>query len=353
MLKQVTGVSLMIIKVQMFVGLSSLACFLAACGGGQPSSDGSEQSPESTLASQLRPSDADMIADFRGAIQDASASQGAGAPALWCIADEDTTIHLFGTVHLLPPELDWRTDPINRALALSDTIVFETDTSSPEAQQYIAAQYQQRGMFNDGRRLRDVLNSEDEAVIRDAFRSVGVNLDRMDPVEPWMASVNLGVLKMINDGHDPNFGVERVLAAEARESGKSIAYLETLSDQIDTFDLLPEVEQVNILYNTALLLDEAPQFFDALVNEWADGDVYGLERLAANPHGFGSTQAAYQVFFVERNQAWVPQIEAMLEESGSVFVAVGAGHLAGPDSVIGMLRDRGHLVDELCIAEID
>lgn len=153
----------MINKGHMFVSVGSLACFLAACSGGQPSSDGSEQSSESVLASQLSPSDADMIADFRGAIQDASASQGAGAPTLWCMADEDTTIRLFGTVHLLLPELDWRTDAINRALALSDTIVFETDTSSPEAQPYIAAQYQQRGMFNDGRRLRDVLSNEDEA----------------------------------------------------------------------------------------------------------------------------------------------------------------------------------------------
>ena len=84
---------------------------------------------------------------------------------------------------------------------------------------------------------------------------------------------------------------------------------------------------------------------DLLVDEWADGDVTGIGALVANPEGYGFTDAAYQSLLVVRNTAWVPQIEAMLDEPGSVFIAVGAGHLAGPDSVITMLRDEGHTVE--------
>jgi len=168
-----------------------------------------------------------------------------------------------------------------------------------------------------------------------------------------MASVNLGVLKMMNDGHDPRAGVESVIATEAKAAGKSVVYLETLSQQTDAFDLLPEKEQINMLYGTALLLDESPQLFDILVDEWADGDVEGIAKLVANPNGFGSTEATYQSFLVNRNAAWVPQIEAMLDEPGSVFIAVGAGHLAGKDSVITMLRDRGHKVEGPLTAEVD
>ena len=50
----------------------------------------------------------------------------------------------------------------------------------------------------------------------------------------------------------------------------------------------------------------------------------------------------YDALFLNRNTNWVPQIEAMLDEPGNVLIAVGAGHLAGPDSVITMLESKGH-----------
>mgnify|MGYP000306409678 CR=1 FL=1 len=100
-----------------------------------------------------------------------------------------------------------------------------------------------------------------------------------------------------------------------------------------------------MLYERALLFDESPLMLNLLVAEWAEGDVDGIATLVANPDGYGFTDAAYQSLLVKRNQAWVPQIEAMLEQPGSVFIAVGAGHLAGPDSVIVMLRDKGYTVE--------
>jgi uncharacterized protein YbaP (TraB family) len=200
-------------------------------------------------------------------------------------------------------------------------------------------------MYADGRTLTEVLNDEDEAVISAAFDSLGVPMAAMNTFEPWMASVNLGVMQLVNDGYDPQSGVETVIEAEATAAGKSFGFLETISQQADAFDLLPEDEQISILYETALLLEESPRMLDLLVDEWADGDVTGIGALVANPEGYGFTDAAYQSLLVVRNTAWVPQIEAMLDEPGSVFIAVGAGHLAGPDSVITMLRDEGHTVE--------
>ncbi len=323
----------------------SFGFLLAAFGGSETVTAEAQQTSPDEIDSRDRLSDEQLINGFDEALRSARASKGPGAPAMWRLADDDTTIYLFGTVHLLRPQLQWRSEAIDRAIEEADTIVLETDTMSPEAQRAIAQDFIQRGMFSDGRTLKSVLTDQEEAVISAAFESVGASLPRMNRFEPWMASVNLGVLKMMNDGHDPNAGVERVIAKEAKTAGKSVAYLETLSQQIDAFDLLPENEQINMLYGTALLLDGSPQLFDILVDEWADGDVEGIAKLAANPNGFGSTEAVYQSFLVNRNASWVPQIEAMLEEPGSFFIAVGAGHLAGSDSVITMLRDRGHDVE--------
>lgn len=318
-------------RLGLSASLIGLALAVSACSSDEPSSE--------------RPSKDELLAGFDASLEQAQDSQGPGYPAMWRLADEDTTIHVFGTVHLLRPELEWRTEAFDDAVSNADHIVFEVDMKSPEAQRAIATDFLARGMFEDGRTLKGVLADGDEAVISAAFDSLGVPIDAMNTFEPWMASVNLGVMKLVNDGYDPNSGVENVIETEAAADGKTFGFLEQISQQTDAFDLLPEDEQITMLYETALLLEESPRMLDMLVDEWADGDVEGIATLVANPDGYGFTDAAYQALLVKRNEAWVPQIEAMLDEPGSVFIAVGAGHLAGPDSVITMLRDKGYTVD--------
>lgn len=323
-----------------------LALTLTACGGDQPAPTGDLETSEATetVEAPERVSKEEILARFEGTLEAAQATTGPGAPAMWTLSDEDTTINIFGTVHLLRPDLEWRTDALDQAIADADTIVFEVDMSSEEAQRAIATDFLARGMYQDGRTLQEVLNDEDEAVISAAFDSIGVPLVAMNTFEPWMASVNLGVMKLVNDGYDPNSGVETVIEAEGKAAGKSFAYLETISQQADAFDLLSEADQIEMLYESALLLDDTTRMLDLLVDEWADGDVAGIGALMADPEGYGFTEEAYDRLLVKRNEAWIPVIEEMLETPGSVLIAAGAGHFAGPDSVITMLRDRGYEV---------
>lgn len=327
-------------KLRLGLGISllSLGLALTACGrSGTSDMPASEPVERATKES--------LLAEFKTALDAAKATSGPGAPAMWTLSDEDTEIHIFGTVHLLRPEVEWRTGAFDSALSGADTIVFEVDMKSPEAQRAIATDFLARGMFQDGRTLKEVLSDEDEAVVSAAFDSVGVPIDAMNTFEPWMASVNLGVMKLVADGYDPNSGVETVIESEATKAGKSFGFLESISQQADAFDLLDEDDQIAMLYESALMLDESPQMLDLLVDEWADGDVTGIASLVASPDGVGFSGPAYESLLVNRNRNWVPQIEAMLDEPGSVLIAVGAGHLAGPDSVIQMLRDKGYEIE--------
>lgn len=332
-------------------GMAALSAALLATACQPGSLKGSDTRATDPVAAETpvtapdRPSKEEMLAEFDAALEAAQATTGPGAPAIWTLSDEDTTIYLFGTVHLLRPDIEWRTDAFDTALSEADTIVFEVDMNSPEAQRAVATDFLARGMFQDGRTLKGVLADEDEAVVSAAFDSIGMPMDAMNTFEPWLASVNLGVMKLVNDGYDPAAGVESVIEAEAAEAGKSFAFLETIAQQSDAFDLLPEDEQIALLYETAILLDESPKMLDLLVSEWAEGDVEGMSVLVASPDGVGFTDAAYQSLLVNRNRNWVPQIEAMLDAPGTVLIAVGAGHLAGPDSVIKMLRDAGYTVE--------
>lgn len=284
-------------------------------------------------------------AAFNEALETAQSTTGPGAPVLWSLSDEDTVIYFFGTVHLLRPGLEWRTPEIDAAIVSADTLVFEVDMNSEAAQRAVATDFLTRGMFDDGRTLQAVLPDDQEAVIAEAFDSIGVPLLAMNTFEPWMASLNLSVLNLQKEGYDPNSGVENVLYAEGAATGKTFEYLESIEKQADAFDLLPEDVQIAMLYETALMLDESTAMLDHLVDEWAEGDIAGLAALGADPDGVGMSDAAYEAILVTRNKAWVPQIEDMLETPGTVFIAAGAAHFAGPDSVITMLRDKGYEVE--------
>lgn len=318
------------LRTLMLAGAASFGLMVTACGAQQSSEPLTREA---------------ALEAFEEVKAKALETRGEGAPAMWRLADEDTVIHIFGTVHLLRPELEWQTPAFDAAFNEADTIVFEVDMRSEEAQRLIMTDFMSRGMYDDGRTLRAVLDDKEEAVVEAAFQSINMPLDAMNAFEPWMASTNLTSMKMMSEGFDPNAGVEKVLTDKALAKGMSFEYLETISDQADAFDNLSEDTQIQMLYESALMLDDSIQFLDFLVEEWADGDVAGLGLLAATPDETKPVDEAYNAVFKTRNQNWVPRIEAMLDKPGTIFIAAGAGHFAGPDSVITMLRDKGYTVE--------
>ena len=304
----------------------------------------SGQSAETETEAPQRRDREEIVAEYEAALEEARETSGDGDPALWTLSDEDTTIHLFGTVHILRPEMSWRTEEFNTAFDNAGTLVMEVDMQSDEGQQAVMQDFMQRGLYQDGRTLSGQLSESDLAVLENALEPLGVPVSALDPMEPWMVAVNLSVLKLQQEGFDPGAGVEQVLVAEAEEDGKDFEFLETAAVQADIFDTLPPEVQKTFLYETALTLDDSTTMLDQVVEEWADGDVEGLGELVANPDT-GGGEGIYDALFIERNENWVPKIEALLDEEGTFFVAVGAGHLAGPDSVITMLRDKGYEIE--------
>lgn len=107
---------------------------------------------------------------------------------------------------------------------------------------------------------------------------------------------------------------------------------------------MPTDVQVDFLVSSAESIEEGGDVLDTLVSEWVDGDVHGIGLLMSNPDMMGSDDV-YDALLKSRNEIWVGKIEAMLEEPGTRLIAVGAGHLAGEDSVIEMLEAKGYEVE--------
>lgn len=326
---------------------------LVALGGCRQSgpeagdADGKVRAPVS--AGCPRPADpeayrAEMIATEARLIAEAEASRGSGAPVIWALKDEDTTLYILGTVHLLRPELQWRTPEIDAAIAEADTIIFEADTTSPEAGRALMAFFTKEGMFHDGTQLSSLLSDAERAQLEEGLDAVGLPLAAVQAMKPWFAAINLSNMQFLAEGFDPNSGVEKTIEASAAAHGAQFEYLETIDQQLGEFARLDICAQIDFLLQSAEAVKQGTVMLDLLVSEWADGDVHGLGVLMGTPEALGSREA-YDAMLKNRNERWVPQIAAMLDEPGTRLIAAGAGHFAGEDSVITLLRAEGYEVE--------
>eukprot|EP01030_Chromulinospumella_sphaerica_P012727 gene12727-12520_t len=267
----------------------------------------------------------------------AAATPQAQGPAMWVIRDEDSTIYLFGTIHLLKPETQWRTPKFETAFASADELWFEiTDGDDAAKMQSLVMTL---GM-DQANPLSKRLTPEQFARFKGASEKLGLPAAGLDPMKPWMAGITLSLVTMMKGGYDPNSGVDSVIRKSGDEAKKPIKAFETAEQQLRFFDSLSPEVQVEFLMSSIDELDESSSMLDGLVEHWAVGDVAALEdELVAEmrdeyPH-------LYKLLLVDRNAAWAKVLAERLKGSGVSFVSVGSAHLIGKDSVQNLLAKEG------------
>ena len=269
-------------------------------------------------------------------------------PAMWVVRDADSTVYLFGSFHLLPPALDWRTEPVDAALAEADTVWFEADAFSDDAQAQMQALLPQLGFNPPGVALSDLIDEDARADLAEVAGMLGAEpaalAASLDPMRPWLASLQIAVAGIQALGYDPNSGVERVLHVEAEAAGKAFDYFETAEQQMRFFADLPLEVQVAELERALEEMAEEPDMIEALAVAWAEGDVAGIDAMV-NASMRDSGSALYEVIIVQRNRDWIPQIVEILDGEGVDFVAVGAAHMPGDQGVIALLEAEGYAVE--------
>ncbi len=279
-----------------------------------------------------------------GLVQNAALSadrQNAPGPALWKVEGASNTIWLFGTFHLLPADLEWRTDDMSSAFHQADILVLEAPVE-PGNEQHLAALIQRRGLFEAEESLSALVNAEDFARIRSLAGSLGLSLAVLNRMRPWFASLSLTQSYIATLGYLPDSGADRQLAAAARQSGKQIAFLETIEQQIGFFADYPDNVQVKNLQSTLAQIEETPDTLKKLLKSWLIGDTKELDILFNDR--LKDTPEMYEKLVLQRNIVWTKLIEKMLNQSQDYFIAVGTGHLVGKDSVVAQLRALGQTV---------
>lgn len=268
-------------------------------------------------------------------------------PALWSISDADSTVYLFGTVHILPPQLEWRTQALTEAFAASQTLYLEADALSPEAQAEMQALIPQLGMNAQGVTLSSMISDEakaDMAVIAERLGAPPAALmAQLDPLQPWLAGITMAVVQMQAAGYDPQSGVDAALAADAAAAGMALGYFETAEEQLRFLADSPmDIQIADFEIGVEQMVDD-PALLSRLVQAWAAGDMDHIDQLI-NDDMRAQSPRMYERIIVQRNRNWIPQIEAALAGSDDVFVAVGAGHMPGAQGVIALLEAEGYTV---------
>lgn len=257
--------------------------------------------------------------------------------ALWQIEDRTGTVrgYMLGTVHALPPDVDWLRPAIGKALERSDRLVLEIAAPLDQkvAGDALADLAGTEGLPPPSRRLAPTYRAK----LSQVYRKLGLNDADFADTESWAVALQLAAIAGQKAGADPASGAEPALRRLA--GNKPVAGFETIHSQFGIFDALPARQQQVLLEQVTLEAASEKDEEADMVALWLRGDDLGIAR-EANA-GFLADAGLHQALLTDRNRAWADQLDAMLKSGAHPFVAVGAAHLAGSDSLQRLMMARG------------
>jgi uncharacterized protein YbaP (TraB family) len=264
---------------------------------------------------------------------------------LWSVRGEHNTVYLLGSIHVLRPTDLGLTDAAEAAYDDAEQLVMEIDLDDPvvAGAAAIAMQMQRAAQLPAGQSLRKVLG-DDYGWIAERAAESGLDLAPFDGYAPWFVATLLLQLELTKRGFVPELGIEAQLAERAVSDGKPIAGLETPAEQFEVLAGLSLPQQKRFLLMTLEESSQADAQLEELLAAWRSGDTASLAALLSAE--FDDFPELYRPLTETRNRAWVEHLEDLLDDRDDYLVVVGALHLVGRNSVVDLLRQRGHTVTQ-------
>ena len=275
-------------------------------------------------------------------------------PFLWKVSDADNSVYLLGSFHLLKPDDYPLPVEIDHAFDDAESLLFEVDPremTSPDT----AATALKYMAYEQGKSLSTVLPKPTLEKLDKMMAAGGGSVQTMEQSEPWAVSLGLLIGITQSMGFKAELGLDSNLMARAAESGKPTAGLETVDAQFKAMDSIPYAEQAQGLDE---FLDDPAKAVKQLRDmhaSWRSGDVATLDS-GMRVEMETKTPVSYKLMNVDRNNAWLPQVEKRLTGStkDDTLVVVGSVHLLGKDGLVEKLRAKGYKVERICdTCEVD
>lgn len=260
---------------------------------------------------------------------------------LWKIEGNDIAApsYLYGTIHMINAEDYFLPDGTLSALDASDQMVFEIDMNEMNDMSAIMGIMGQAFM-KDGKTLSDLLSAEDYQLVSDHFKKIGLPLMMLERIKPAFLSVFAADMdpQGMQNGSIKSYEMEFFKMAE--ETSKPVAGLETIEYQMSVFDQIPYEDQAQMLIDAIKSGDSGADQFKQMVEIYKAQDIQGMISMFEEDETMSSGNNN-DLLLVQRNKNWIPIMSEMMKTQ-KVFFAVGAGHLAGKDGVIHLLRKAGY-----------
>ena len=264
--------------------------------------------------------------------------------SVWSVEKDGNKLYLGGTMHVLsaadfplPPEYD-------QAYMDSQTLVFETDLAQMNTLT-TQARIMSAMMYGDGRTLSTVLSAETHQLLSQQLASRGMPIALMEGFSAGGISLMLTVLELQQLGFGLE-GVDQFYHSKALADNKNLDFLESIEQQINFIRVLGEGIEEEVILHTLNDLEQLPGLMDGMRNQWRNGDLGGMEEsmLAELKAEFSEV---YKVLMSDRNNAWMPKIESMLQSPEIEFVLVGGAHMVGTDGLIAQLQSLGYSIEQI------
>jgi uncharacterized protein YbaP (TraB family) len=263
--------------------------------------------------------------------------------SVWKVSKGEQSLYIGGTCHVLRSTDYPLPAEFERAYAAADTLVFEIDPTVAQDSAF-AMQLLAKASYTDGRTLKSVLSSETYAALAKQSKQSGIPIEMLNSMKPGMVMMMLTMQELAKVGVSEE-GVDMHYHHRGLKDGKAVHALETPEFQIELLTSMGEGMEDELVRYGLEDLGQMRELFSELIAAWRGGDLAQIEVLFIND--MADYPELYASMLVDRNQRWVPQIEAMLQSPEVEFVLVGVAHAAGDDGVLKMLKVKGYTIEQL------
>jgi uncharacterized protein YbaP (TraB family) len=257
---------------------------------------------------------------------------------LWKVQGEAGALYLLGSIHLAREDASPLDGRIEQAYRESSRVVFEADLKEA-AGAAIQKAIVEEGMCAKGATIHDHVSGDTFRLLKKKARAAGIPVSQFEGMKPWLCAITLSLVELDRLGFRPDLGLDAYLTQRAASDGKEMLFLETARFQIELLSGLPGDLQEELLRQALRELEVIGSQADAMASAWKRGDAGALEAI------LGVSLSEYprirQRLFIDRNEQWMPRLEALLAKEGDVLVVVGAGHLVGEGGLLELLSARG------------
>ena len=264
--------------------------------------------------------------------------------SVWTVEKDGNRLFIGGTVHLLTAS-DYPLPPAyEKAYNGSVKVVLETNMQKLQSPEFQAIMMRELS-YSDGRNLEQVVNQDTYAALEQFFSKRGIPMAGIIGFKPGMVSIMMTMVELQRLGL-AGIGVDAYYSTKSINDQKKLGQLETVETQIAFIASMGAGQVDEMLIYTLADIERLPGLMNSMKDAWRRGNLAELKAVGITPFK-NEFPDIYQTLIVDRNNAWLPKIEAMVKSREIEFVLVGALHLAGDNGLLAQLVARGYRVRQL------